>query len=132
MRSAGLAVLGAGLLAAAAVLGALLVHDGEAERPPLAGAEPGDAVALKGTPLPFYPTQSLAHWGEVLPLLANHTYVLDAPDGTVALLTSESEAPSATVLADGTVAFVGAHPDGSGRPLVVVRVAEWREPLVFR
>jgi hypothetical protein len=131
MRSLGLAILGAGMLAAATVLGAILVHDGEAEGMPLGAVEQGDSVALKGRPEPFFPP-SLGQWAPVRPFLRENTYTLPAEDGVVALLTSTSPMPSDVVLAHGTVAFVGPHPTQAGVLLLVVDVQDWREPLLFR
>lgn len=134
MRSRSLALVGAGLLAAASVLGAILVHDGESTATPLASVAPGDAVQLKGALTPFYPSRSLAAWDPVLPILAahNHTYLWEDADGAVALLTSATPAPDDIVLTEGTALLVLPHPDGSGRLLVVVHVEAWREPLLFR
>jgi len=125
-------VLGAALLVAAGVLGAILVHDGETAARPLAAAQPGDDVAVKGSPTPFHPSGPLGAWQPLLPLLGEHTYELATADGAVALLSSDQPAPADVVLAEGTVAFVGPHPDGSGRMLVLVAVHAWREPLLFR
>lgn len=129
-------MLGIALLAGAAVLGGLLVHDGEVAAPTdLARAEPGQSVELKGQPEAFAPSSpSIARaWRGVLPLLDNHTYTLSDPDaGVVAVLTSAHAAPDGVVLAEGQVRYVGPHPDGSGRLLVVVGVHDWRSPLVFR
>jgi hypothetical protein len=128
-----LAALGVVLLASSAVLGVLLVHDGEAEASPdLSRAVPGEDVRLKGEPAPFAPVP-LRAWRPLLPLLGNHTYALDDDESGVAvLLTSDAPAPPGVVVADGRVAQVGAHPDGSGRLLVLVQVREWKQPLVFR
>lgn len=128
-----MAALGVVLLASSAVLGVLLVHDGEAEASPdLSRAVPGEEVRLKGEPAPFAPV-SLRAWRPLLPLLGNHTYVLDDADAGVAvLLTSDGPAPPGVVVAEGQVGHVGAHPDGSGRLLVLVQVREWKQPLVFR
>lgn len=136
LRSPALAVLGIALLAGAAVLGGLLVHDGEtAAAADLSRVEPGQAVALKGQPEPFVlakPSAARA-WRAVLPLLDNHTYTLsDAGGSVVVLLTSPDAAPEGTVLAEGQVRYVAPHPDGPGRLLVVVDVHDWRSPLVFR
>ena len=126
----GLAVVGVALLVTAATLGAILVHDGEAEPAALAHAAPGDAVEVKGAPEPFFPDR-LAAWAPLRSLLANHTYQVD--DGAVvALLTSAHEMPAGVVLASGTVAFAGPHPTAPDRLLVVVQVSGWREPLLFR
>jgi hypothetical protein len=132
VRSAGLAILGAALLVAAGVLGAILVHDGETAAAPLAAAQPGDEVALKGVPTEFHPSGPLGAWQPLRPLLGEHTYEMPAADGAVALVTSDDAAPGDVVLAEGTVAFVGPHPDGSGRMLVLVAVHAWREPFLFR
>ena len=134
VRSRGLGLLGVGLLATAGALGAVLVHDGEGAASPLAAAEPGDAVLLKGAPQPFYPTSSLAAWALFLPVLQEHnfTYVLADDAGVVALLAANEPAPDDVVLTEGTVTLVGSHPDGSGRLLVVVHVTGWRSPLLFR
>jgi hypothetical protein len=135
LRSPALAALGVVLLASAAVLGVLLVHDGEVEATPdLSRAVPGEDVRLKGEPAPFVPPAGpLRQWRAVLPLLDNHTYAFgDSADGTVVLLTSPGPAPAGVVLADGTVGYVGPHPDGSGRLLVLVQVRGWTQPLVFR
>ena len=128
-----MAGVGLALLAGAAILGGLLVHDGEvAAANDLAQIAPGKAVQLKGEPEPFSAAQHPS-WHAVLPLLGNHTYVLSDPDtGVVAVLTSEHAAPHGVVLADGTVSYVGPHPDGSGRLLVVVAVHAWRQPILFR
>ena len=131
VRSTGLAVLGAALLAAATVLGALLVHDGEGREPALAHAAAGDAVEVKGRPEPFFP-DDLARWAAVQPHLRAHNYLLPAEDGVVVLLASDTLAPGAVVLAEGRVDHVGPHPDGSGRLLVLVQVREWDQPLLFR
>jgi hypothetical protein len=131
MRSLGLAILGAGMLAAATVLGAILVHDGEAEGIRLDAVQRGDAVDLKGKPEPFFPP-SLGQWAPVRPFLHEHTYTLPAEDGVVALLTSATPMPADVVLAHGTVAFVGPHPGEAGAILLVVDVQDWREPLLFR
>ena len=132
VRSVGLAALGSVLLVAAAGLGALLVHDGETASTALAAAEAGDDVAVKGIPQPFAPTSPLARWQMVLPLLGNHTYAIEDGPHALALLASATPLPAGVVLAEGVVAFVGPHPDGSGRALVVVSVDAWREPLLFR
>jgi hypothetical protein len=133
VRSPALAVLGIVLMASAAVLGALLVHDGEvAVESDLAAATPGESVRVKGVPEAFMPAP-LRAWRPVLPLLDNFTYVLaDADSGLEVLLTSSAAAPDGVVLADGDVDFVAPHPDGSGRLLVVVRVHGWHEPILFR
>jgi hypothetical protein len=133
VRSPALAVLGIVLMASAAVLGALLVHDGEvAAESDLAAAAPGEAVRVKGAPEPFTPAP-LRAWRAVLPLLDNFTYVLsDADSGLQVLLTSAAAAPDGVVLADGEVGYAAPHPDGSGRLLVVVRVHAWEEPILFR
>lgn len=126
-------MLGILLMAGAAVLGALLVHDGEiAAESDLATAAPGESVRVKGAPEPFTPAP-LRSWRTVLPLLDNHTYVLsDADAGLEVLLTSPAPAPEGVVLADGEVDAVAPHPDGSGRLLVVVHVHGWHEPILFR
>lgn len=130
VRSSGLAVVGLSMLAAAAVLGAILVHDGEAAAPRLATASEGDAVALKGEPEPFFP-ERLGPWAAVRPLLGNHSYLLAADGGVIALLTSATPAPAGVVLAAGEVLFVGPYPDDAQRMLVVVHVEDWREPILF-
>lgn len=130
VRSLGLAVVGLSMLAVAAALGAILVHDGEAAAPHLASAGEGDAVALKGEPQPFFP-ERLGPWAPVRSLLGNHSYLLAADDGVVALLTSDAPAPAGVVLAAGQVAFVGPYPDDAQTMLVVVRVDAWREPILF-
>lgn len=136
VRSQGLALTGAGLLAIAGALGALLVHDGESATASLTSVEQGDPVTLKGAPQPFYPSGSLAAWAPFLPELQahNHTYLLEGGDGegTVALLTASEPAPQDVVLSEGTVTMLGPHPDGSGRLLVVVHVVDWRQPILFR
>jgi len=135
VRSPALAVLGIALLAGAAVLGGLLVHDGEVAVPAdLSRAAPGASVELKGEPQPFaVARQAPGPWRSVLPLLGNHTSMLtDGDNGVVALLTGPQAPPPGTVLADGTVRYVGPHPDGSGRLLVVVAVHAWRQPILFR
>ena len=123
------------MMATAAVLGALLVHDGEvaAETNDLAAAAPGETVRVKGTPEAFTPGTPLRNWRTVLPMLDNFTYALSDPEsGTLALLTSPAPAPEGVVLADGTVGYVAPHPDGSGRLLVVIDVQDWQEPILFR
>lgn len=134
MRSPALAALGVLLMATAAALGAILVHDGEvAGEPDLARAAPGESIRLKGEPEPFSPGASLRPWRAVLPLLGNHTYALADPDaGAVALLTSDGPAPPGVVVAEGRVGLVAPHPDGSGRLLVVVEVRDWQQPILFR
>jgi len=134
VRSPALAALGIALMASAAALGALLVHDGEvAAEPDLAAAEPGETVRVKGSPEPFTPGVPLRAWRSVLPMLDNFTYTMADPEsGVLALLTSASPAPEGVVLADGTVDLVAPHPDGSGRLLVVIGVRDWEEPLLFR
>lgn len=134
VRSRGLALFGVGLLATAGALGAILVHDGESAAPTLATAQPGDDILLKGAPLVFHPTNSLAAWTPFLPTLQghNHTYVLTEEDGAVALLAANEPAPDEVIVTEGTVTMVGSHPDGSGRLLVVVHVTAWRSPLLFR
>lgn len=126
-------MLGILLMAGAAVLGAILVHDGEvAPAADLAAAAPGEAVSVKGTPVHFEPSGSSRAWRAILPALGNHTYTLEDPErGLVALLTGEETAPDGVVLAEGTVRFAAPHPDGSGRLLVVVAVTDWVEPLLF-
>ncbi len=131
MRSLGLAILGVGLLAAATALGAILVHDGEAEAVRLESVEQGDSIAVKGKPEPFFPP-SLGLWAPIRPFLDNHTYTLATDDGVLALLTSASPMPTDVVLAEGTVAYVGPHPSEVDALLVVVHVQDWREPLLFR
>jgi hypothetical protein len=132
VRSPALAVLGLLLMASAAGLGAVLVHDGEvAPGRDLAAAAPGQDVSVKGTPAHFEPTGSRA-WRTILPALGNHTYTMDDPEnGVVALLTGDEPAPEGVVLAEGTVALAAPHPDGSGRLLVVIAVHDWVEPLLF-
>lgn len=121
-------------MASAAALGAVLVHDGEVPvEQDLAHATPGESISLKGTPEPFAPFGATRAWRSVIPVLANHTYTLDAPDGgVVAMLTSDVPAPEGVVLAVGDVGYVAPHPDGSGRLLVVIVVTQWREPILFR
>ncbi|MHB1260432.1 MAG: hypothetical protein ACYC2H_01815 [Thermoplasmatota archaeon] len=121
-------------MASAAVLGALLVHDGEVTaEADLANASPGESVRVKGSPEPFVPGTPLRAWRTVMPLLDNFTYALsDGESGLVALLTSPQAAPDGVVLAEGTVGYVAPHPDGSGRLLVVVTVSSWQEPILFR
>lgn len=121
-------------MAAAAVLGGLLVHDGEvADGPDLAHADPGEELSVKGTPEPFRATAASRAWRAILPALDNHTYTMDDPQaGVVLLLTSPAPAPDGVVLAEGKVLQVAPHPDGSGRLLVVLAVHEWREPILFR
>lgn len=133
LRSPALAVLGALLLASSAALGLLLVHDGEVSADPdLAQAVPGEPVRLKGEPAPFVPSPgSVRQWRPVLPLLGNHTYTLDT-EGVSVLLTSAGPVPPGVVVAEGKVGYVGPHPDGSGRLLVLVTVDGWKQPLVFR
>jgi hypothetical protein len=128
-----LAVVGVALMAAAAVLGGILVHDGAtAKSADLATAAPGQSVAIKGDPLPFTPAPPLRAWRTVLAILGdNKTYTLDS-DGMQVLLTSPRAAPDGTVLAQGHVIYVAPHPDGSGRLLVVVGVHDWRSPILFR
>ena len=127
-------MLGITLMASAAALGALLVHDGEvAPESDLANASPGESVRVKGSPEPFVPGTPVRAWRTVMPLLDNFTYVLsDEETGLVALLTSAQAAPDGVVLAEGTVGYVAPHPDGSGRLLVVVTVSSWQEPILFR
>lgn len=131
VRSLGLAACGLALLFAAVVLGAILVHDGEAEGLHLDAVEQGDAIELKGKPEPFFPP-SLALWAPVRPFLENHTYTVTAEDGVMALLTSDEAMPADVVLAEGTVAYVGLHPSDRDVLLVVVHVQGWREPFLFR
>ena len=121
-------------MAGAAVLGGLLVHDGEvADGADLAHADPGEELSVKGTPEPFQPTAASRAWRAILPSLDNHTYTMDDPQaGVVLLLTSPAPAPEGVVLAEGKVRQVAPHPDGSGRLVVVLGVHEWREPILFR
>lgn len=134
VRSPALAALGIALMASAAALGALLVHDGEvAVETDLASAAPGESVRVKGSPEPFVPGTPLRAWRTVMPLLDNFTYAMgDEESGVVALLTSPRSAPEGVVLAEGRVDYVAPHPDGSGRLLVVVTVSSWQEPILFR
>ena len=134
VRSPALAALGIALMASAAALGALLVHDGEVPQDSdLAAATPGEAVRVKGSPEPFTPGMPLRAWRGVLPMLDNFTYTMADPEsGILALLTSASPAPEGVVLAEGTVDHVAPHPDGSGRLLVVIGVHDWEEPILFR
>ncbi|MEA3166411.1 MAG: hypothetical protein QOJ26_1283 [Thermoplasmata archaeon] len=127
-------MLGIALMASAAALGGLLVHDGEvAPDADLSSAEPGEGISLKGTPEPFAADGLTRAWRSILPVLANHTYTLEDPESAVvAMLTSPHEAPDGVVLAEGKVSYVAPHPDGSGRLLVVVEVRDWREPILFR
>ena len=127
-------MVGIALMASAAVLGGLLVHDGEvATESDLANASPGDSVRLKGSPEPFVPTPPLRTWRPILPLLGNFTYTLsDSQSGLELLLTSATAAPDGVVLASGTVDYVAPHPDSSGRLLVVIDVRDWDEPILFR
>ena len=131
VRSLGLAVLGVALLAGAGVLGAVLVHDGESDVPPLAAAAEGDVVAVKGRPEPFFP-DDLRQWAPVRPVLREHSYLLHAEEGVVALLTSDTPVPEQVVLAAGRVVHVSPYPSDPGQLLVVIDVEEWREPLLFR
>lgn len=121
-------------MASAAVLGALLVHDGEiADGSDLAGAAPGESVRVKGDPQTFTPSAPLRAWRTVTPLLDNFTYALNDPaSGVEVLLTSAAPAPEGVVLADGMVSYVAPHPDGSSGLLVVVMVRAWDEPILFR
>lgn len=130
VRSLGLAACGLALLIAAAVLGAILVHDGEAEAADLGAVAPGETVEVKGEPEPFFP-DSLAAWAPLRPLFANHTYQLAPQDGIVVLLTSEDAMPTDTVLAEGMVAFVGPMPGDAEHLVVLLQVSHWREPLLF-
>lgn len=134
VRDPALAALGIALMVGAAVLGAVLVHDGEvASDSDLAQAVPGEAVRVKGSPQPFEPGPPLRAWRSVLPMLDNFTYVLEDPaTGVAALLTAGSPAPDGVVLADGDVAYAAPHPDGSARLLVVIQVRSWVEPILFR
>lgn len=132
IRSVGLAVFGTALLVASAALGGLLVYDGETSRQTLAHAQPGDSVEVKGNPQPFHLDAPLARWATVLPALANYTYEVEVGHDVVALLTSEQPLPDGTVLAQGTVTYVGPHPQGGERMLAVISVQEWRHPLLFR
>lgn len=120
-------------MATAGAWGALLVHDGEvADGPALAQAMPGESVRVKGEPSPFAPPPgSLRLWRPLEPLMGNHTYVLEDAEATV-LLASQRGAPAGVVVAEGTVGYVGLHPDGSGRLLVLVHVEGWTQPLLFR
>ncbi|MEA3137736.1 MAG: hypothetical protein QOC71_2017 [Thermoplasmata archaeon] len=121
-------------MAGSAVLGAILVHDGEvAPGSDLASAVPGESVRVKGSPEPFTPGTPLRTWRTVLPMLDNFTYALtDADSGIEALLTSPGPAPDGVVLAEGRVGYVAPHPDGSGRLLVVIDVQDWNQPILFR
>jgi len=130
VRSLGLAVFGAALLVTAAVLGAVLVHDGEAKATDLATVAPGDEVAVKGRPEPFFPDH-LGLWAPVRPLLDNHTYELPPQDGVVVLLTAAAEMPAGVVLAHGLAEYMGPHPTHADHLLLVLRVDDWREPLLF-
>lgn len=129
VRSLGLAILGAGLLASAAALAALLVHDGEGAHVAPAAARPGDRIEVKGALHPFHP-EGLTAWTPILALLGNHTYLLPVQDGVHVAVTSDDELPHTVLLLEGQVVHTGPAPDG-GR-LVVLRVDDWRQPLLFR
>lgn len=132
MRSRGLAAAGLLLMASAAALGAVLAHDGDpATTSQLAQAEPGQRVEVKGSPEPFAPTFPLRDWRHILPMLGNASYLLES-DGVAALLTGEIEAPDGVAVAEGTVLWVGPHPDAPEQLLVVVQVTQWREPILMR
>lgn len=131
VRSLGLAICGSALLLAAVVLGALLVHDGEAEGVRLGGVEQGDLIELKGRPEPFFPP-SLGQWAPVRPFLQNHTYTLASGADILVLLTSAAPMPADVVLAEGTAAYVGPSPGDAEALLLVVQVQGWREPFLFR
>lgn len=131
VRSLGLAACGLTLLLAAVVLGAILVHDGEADDVHLDSVEQGDPIAVKGRPEPFFPP-SLGQWAPIRPFLDNHTYTLESEDGIAILLTSPAAMPADVVLAEGRVAFVGPHPAQKDALLVVIHVQGWREPFLFQ
>ena len=131
VRSLGLAILGATMLATATALGAILVHDGEADSVHLDAVEQGDTIEVKGRPEQFFPP-SLGQWAPIRPFLDNHTYTLASEDGVAVLLTSPTAMPADVVLAEGTVAFVGPHPGQADALLVVIHVQGWREPFLFQ
>jgi hypothetical protein len=132
-----------GLLASAVVLLALsgslafvLAHDAVGSGPEaLVEAAVGQEASLKGSFAPYFVTLAAAdaRWAPVQAVAGNVTYVLLGTDpGLVVLVAAEQpHGDLAGAIVHGPVALRMAHPDGSGRTLLVVRAAEWTRPLVF-
>jgi hypothetical protein len=98
----------------------------------LAEAAVGQEASLKGSFAPYFvtPAAADARWAPVQAVAGNVTYVLLGTDpGLVAAEQPHGDLAGAIV--HGPVALRMAHPDGSGRTLLVVRASEWTRPLVF-
>lgn len=127
-------------MAASASLAFVLQHDAVGEvSPALDRAAPGDDVTVKGTLHAFVPRSSSASeaaaWTRIAGHLDNFTYEVDTGDaGTVILVTSPQAGPGAgaSIVTSGPLAWRGTHPDGSGRPLVVVHARDLESPILFR
>jgi len=132
-----------GLLAAAVLLlsssGSLafvLSHDAVgSDAADLAAAPVGDEAGIKGTFAPYLATPAAndARWAPLHAVLSNATYVLLGADPSiVVLVTAEQAHPDAAdAIVRGPIVLRMAHPDGSGRTLLVLRATEWTHPLVF-
>lgn len=110
------------LLASAATLAGVLVHDGEVgtDEARLAYADEGDAVKVKGTLVPFEQPDDVA-WDEIANLFHHQTYELQLTQyDAVVLVTGldENVEPSAVVV-EGAITYNGPHPSADGHVLVV-------------
>lgn len=126
VRNPILLTLGLLCLVAAAVLGGLLVHDGEVgtDERVLDEVAVGDGVRVKGTAAPAAPPR--------LPDLLDHTYTLVA-DGLTArvLLTSDGPLPGGEAVYEGEVLHSVPDPQDPDGTLVVLVVHGVDTPLVF-
>ncbi len=132
IRSKGLVVLSLALLASAGGLATLLRHDGIGVEIADEHAVPGESVVAKGHAAPFVapPTKS---WDAIRARLGNLTYRIDTGDANVLVLATgpDAHADAGTVIVTGDVLLRIAHPDGSGRQVLVLRTTSWTTPILF-
>jgi hypothetical protein len=125
------------LMASAGALAYVLEHDavGEAR---LASAAPGDEVTAKGILKAFAPrpttAREAAQWADIARSLDNATYLLETEGEEVVLVTTSrpTTAVGHTVVVNGPVLLRAPHPDGSGRPLLVIAQPAIQQPILFR
>jgi hypothetical protein len=133
VRSPRLLALALALLASAAGLAYLLYHDAEVGGR-LGHADLGEDVALKGD---FEPREvpGSPKWAEARNHLLENSYQYvgaDAPAEWVILATSHAQQPGTHAIARGEIVYVAPHPDQPEKLLVIVQVAEWVDPILFR
>lgn len=129
--------LGLSLLCASGALAAVAHHDGVGLSASDAAHEPvGSEVRLRGQPV-TQAAVALSPLAALLPVesrsrLENFTYTIDAGDAVLWLTSAVPRPAGETAIIEGTVVARAQTTEPQPRPVAVVRVSSWTQPILFR